>query len=439
MITNNVVSVSDALLCSNCGACKAICPKDAISFKSTSIGRMYAVVNDSCINCKACLKVCPSIDYHNLHSAFTDKYIGEIKAIYIGKANDSNVYKESQSGGACTATLVYLFEKGLIDAAVVCRMVSAYPPSVEAYVAETVEQLYESQKSKYTPVELLSALKQTALKKSVAIVGLPCHLEGVESLKRQSKKFQNITYKLGLICESTLGATIQNVLMSHPPQKKNAIIDWKKKDFTCDGKYYPYRTAPIRIKYSDNRSVILPNIYRFALKSMFTPPRCRVCYDKLNTFADIVFGDPWGMSDVDWNKGESLVFARTTLGETLIKGMIESSIVTMKSADKEELLKGQLVKERRRSVSLYSAALNSLSIHKVDSYLYHQNDVEIKSNEEIFAARKTLETFVSDEQLDKEELIKKARKIVRNVTIKSRLNNLILISIIKKIYRIIKH
>lgn len=172
---------------------------------------------------------------------------------------------------------------------------------------------------------------------------------------------------------------------------------------------------------------------------MFTPPRCRVCYDKLNTFADIVFGDPWGMSDVDWNKGESLVFARTTLGETLIKGMIESSIVTMKSADKEELLKGQLVKERRRSVSLYSAALNSLSIHKVDSYLYHQNDVEIKSNEEIFAARKTLETFVSDEQLDKEELIKKARKIVRNVTIKSRLNNLILISIIKKIYRIIKH
>lgn len=439
MTINNVTSVSDAFLCSNCGACKAICPKDAISFSSTSIGRLKAVVNETCIDCGICLKVCPSLDYHNLRQTFTDRYIGEIKSIYIGKANNKNIYGDSQSGGACTATLIYLFEKGLIDAAIVCRMLSANPPSVEAYVAESVEQLYESQKSKYTPVELLSALKQTASKKSVAIVGLPCHLEGAESLKRQCKKFHNITYKLGLICESTLGGTVQNVLMSYSKKNINAIINWKKKDFTFQGKYYPYRTAPVRIIYSNNESVVLPNTYRFALKNMFTPPRCRVCYDKLNTFADLVFGDPWGMSDVDWNKGESLVFTRTPLGETLISGMIEQGAVALKLADKEELFKGQLIKERRKSVSLYAAALNSLSIPKVDSYLYYQNDVEIKSNEEIIAARKTLETFVSDEQLEKEILIKKARKVVRNVIIKSRLNNLILIRVINKIYRIIKH
>lgn len=45
---------------------------------------------------------------------------------------------------------------------------------------------------------------------------------------------------------------------------------------------------------------MLPNSYRFALKDYFTSPRCRVCYDKLNTFSDLVFGDPWGMSGVDW-------------------------------------------------------------------------------------------------------------------------------------------
>lgn len=439
MTINNVTSVSDAFLCSSCGACKAICPKDSISFKSSSIGRLKVVVNETCIDCGACLKVCQSIDYHNLRHTFADRYIGEIKSVYIGKANNKNIFRESQSGGACTATLIYLFGKGLIDAAIVCRMISANPPSVKAYVAESVEQLYESQKSKYTPVELLSALKQTASKKSVAIVGLPCHLEGAESLKRQSKKFHNITYKLGLICDRTLCSTLEDVVMSYADKKEPGIIEWRKKDFTFGGKYYPYRTAPIRIIYSDNESMVLPNTYRFALKNMFTPPRCRVCYDKLNTFADIVFGDPWGMSDVDWNKGESLVFTRTPLGETLINEMKETGAVTLKSADKEELLKGQHIKERRKSVSLYSAALNSLSIPKVDSYLYHQNDVEIKSNEEIFAARKTLETFVSDEQLGKEELIRKARRIIRNATVKSRLNNLILIRVIKKIYRIIKH
>ena len=38
-----------------------------------------------------------------------------------------------------------------------------------------------------------------------------------------------------------------------------------------------------------------------ALKDMFTAPHCRICYDKVNVFSDIVFGDPWCMDDVDWN------------------------------------------------------------------------------------------------------------------------------------------
>lgn len=32
---------------------------------------------------------------------------------------------------------------------------------------------------------------------------------------------------------------------------------------------------------------------------MFTSPRCRVCFDKVCVFADIVLGDPWRMTEVD--------------------------------------------------------------------------------------------------------------------------------------------
>lgn len=433
----NIKSISDAFLCSNCGACKAICPKDAIHFKTSPLGRMYAEVNDSCIECKACIKVCPSIDFHSLHSIYPDRYIGEIKSVYIGKSTNIEIYKESQSGGACTTTLIYLFEHNLIDAAIVCRMKAANHPLVEAYVAESISQLLDSQKSKYTPVELLSALKQTSTKKSVAIVGLPCHLEGAESLIRQSKKFHNIKYKLGLICDRTLGSTLEDVIMSYIDKDEPGIIEWRKKDFSSNGKYYPYKLAPIRIKCNYNKIIVLPNTYRFALKEMFTPPRCRVCYDKLNIFADIVFGDPWGMSNVDWNKGESLVFTRTSSGDKLLKDMIDSGFVIMKTADIEELLKGQHINVRRRSVSAYAAALSSLPLPKTDSYLYKQNDVSNMTNNEKLSARNKMEDFLNDEKLTKEEIISKARKKINISLKKQKFNSLLIIRVLRKVKKIL--
>lgn len=434
---NNIQPVSDALLCSNCGACKAICPKDAISFSSSSLGRMYAVVNESCIECKACVKVCPSIDFHCLHTTFSDKYVGSIKQIYVGRATDRTIFVESQSGGACTATLIYLFKHKLIDAAVVCRMLSGESPVVEAYVAESIEQLCNSQKSKYTPVELLSALRQTASKKSVAIVGLPCHLQGVESLIRQSKKFQNISYKLGLICDRTLGATLQDVMMTYSEQREPAVIEWRKKDFSFDGKYYSYQSAPIRIKYTNDKSLVLPNTYRFALKDMYTPPRCRVCYDKLNTFADIVFGDPWGMSNVDWKSGDSLVITRSLQGDSLIQEMIKSGDVSLKTSEIDELLRGQHIQERRRTVSSYSAVIQSLPI-KIDSYLYNLKDVEENSQIDILKSKKNLDEYLYNEQLSFEEVLKKSRKVIKRNEFLLRLNRLFIIRAIIKLVRLIK-
>lgn len=437
MFMNNIQPVSDALLCSNCGACKAICPMDAISFSLSSMGRMYAVVNESCIECKACVKVCPSIDFHRLHATFSDKYVGNIIQTYVGRATDSKIFAESQSGGACTATLIYLFKHKLIDAAIVCRMLPRKYPAVEAYVAESIEQLYESQKSKYTPVELLSALRQTISKKSVAIIGLPCHLQGVESLSRQSKKFRNISYKLGLICDRTLGATLQNVVMTYSKENAPAIIEWRKKDFSFDGHYYSYRSAPIRIKYANDKSLVMPNTYRFALKDMYTPPRCRVCYDKLNTFADIVFGDPWGMSNVDWERGDSLVITRSLWGESLIQDMIKSGDIFLEEAETNELLDGQHIQERRQTVSSYSIAMQSLPI-KIDSYLYNQKDVEENYQIDILKSKKKLEEYICNEQLSFDRVLKKSRKVIKLNEFLLRINRLFIIRAANKLIRLIK-
>lgn len=216
-MVNNIQQVSDALLCSNCGACIAVCPKNAISISSTTLGRKFASVDDNCIDCGLCLNVCPSLDRQNLRAMHADKYVGEIRNVYVGKSTNREIYNNSQSGGACMSVISYLFDTGAIDAAVLCRMDYGNPPEVKSFLVESKEGLTNYQKSCYTPVDLLSALREATSKKAIAVVGLPCHIQGAESLIRYHHRFHNIRYKIGLICDRTLCAGIQNVMLSVTP------------------------------------------------------------------------------------------------------------------------------------------------------------------------------------------------------------------------------
>lgn len=403
---NNIRCVSEALLCSNCGACKAICPKDAISFVSTPLGRMYAVVNNNCIDCGLCTQVCPTLDKQDLHDEFEDRFIGTIQNVYVGRSTDEDIFRNAQSGGVCTAILSYLFDTMSIDCAILCKMGFGHPAMPMAVVVHNKEQLRESQKSCYTPVELLSSLKQTKDKDSVAIVGLPCHIQGVESLIRKSKKFKNIRYKLGLVCDRTLCSGILDVVTALSSDiKEDVKLAWRDKTARIvAGEHYYYRNAPITLTNKLGRvNKLIPNQYRFALKDFFTAPRCRVCYDKLNTFADVVLGDPWGMTDVDWVSGDSLVVVRTETGNNLIKDMMGNGYLSLSTRNVSELYKGQNIEARRISVAKYSSALHCMPA-KVNSYLYRQGDDDTNCIKE----KKELTAFIHRDAITKEEMLSQA-------------------------------
>lgn len=432
---NNIQKVSDALMCSNCGACEAICPKNAICFQTTSVGRMYASVNDSCIDCGLCTKVCPSLD-DTLYKTFADKYIGNINDVYIGRATEQQIFENSQSGGICTALLSYLLSTQKIDAAIVCKMIEGETPIIKSMIATKPEDLYDSQKSCYTPVDMLSALKDTRRYKSIAIVGLPCHIQGVEKLIKTSGKYANIKYKIGLICDRTLCSTIQNVMVSYCTEGK-AKIEWRKKNFSRNGIFYPYKTAPVMISYGKNKEYILPNTYRFALKDMFTAPRCRVCYDKLNTFADIVVGDPWGMSGADWKQGMSVVVSRNEVGNDLITQLQTSQYASLTKAPSQELINGQHIDQRRISVSAWSAAINTLP-HSINSYLFAQKDTQTLHPAKITEAEKELHQFIEREKLSQKEVVRKARETIKTAIRHSKIRRWLPSNLLKIIKLLIK-
>lgn len=429
MTNKNIQYISNGYLCSACGACNAICPKDAISFKWSSLGRLYAHVNtDNCVNCGMCLKVCPSIDTLNLHSRYDNMYVGNIINTYTGRATDDKIYRNAQSGGACTAIIKYLFDAQKIDGAIMCRMTPSKTPSVNAVAIDNVKQLYECQKSCYTFVDVLSALKQVKDKKTIAIVGVPCHIEGATLLSEQFRQFTNIKYKIGLICDRTQCKGMQDTLVSLA-KGNNKLLHWRKKAFTHKGTFYNYQNAPCVVldgKEQIKKNGILPNSYRFVLKNMFTAPRCRVCYDKLNVHADIVLGDPWGMSDIDWKYGESLVLTRTALGESLIQEMIIDDCIKLKKRnDFSEAITGQHIDTKPQETEKYQSAYNRL-FHCECSYLSENtsNYVEDKYIKEF-------ELFVKRENKTEPEIQKEAYNLIKTVNPQTNL----FISFLKRIKR----
>lgn len=411
----NIKPVSDSFLCSNCGACYAICPKDAISFEKTSIGRYYAVVNDKCVDCGLCQKVCPSLDLQNLTSMFEDRFVGQIINTYIGRATNDQIFRNSQSGGVATAIVSYLLDKGLVDAAIVCKMEFGTTPKVVPFVVENSNQLYDTQRSCYTPVTLLTALRDISNKKSVAIVGIPCHTEGITSLMKVSNKFANISYKIGLVCDRTECETLQDVIKTYTPTSGTKIkISWRRKYIERNNSYN-YKQAPIEIEREDGSISILPRHYRTALKEMFTPPRCRLCYDKINVFADIVLGDPWRLEGVDNQKGESLVFSRTVKGQQLLEDMMKNGSLSMRDlSDNSAPLRSQIIDDRKKNVAASSKVFASVFHQEIESYLLHQDDVAVLNKSDEDKTEDSLKTFVFHENKSKEEIIAIARECLAN-------------------------
>ena len=345
----NIKQITDTAECCSCGACYSICPQSAISIEVTNIGRKYAKINDNCIECGLCSKVCPVFNA-TAREQFSDLFVGDILNCYIGKSLDRIIFDNAQSGGLCTTVLKYLFDNKMIDAAVVTCMEEGHVPLVHSKIVTTVNELYESQKSCYTMVDVLSSLKDSSSYKSIAVVGLPCQIHAVNELCKTSTKFKNIKYKLGLVCDRTLCSTIQEVMLKLAGIKEEKVkIQWRRKKGSYNSMEFSYRSAPITITSNDKIIAALTRENRLGLKEYFTPPCCYKCTDKLGIYADVVFGDPWGVSGADFKNGESLFITRTKNGEEIISGCLKQNCITLRNADRNEVLTGQKINQKRKS------------------------------------------------------------------------------------------
>lgn len=323
-------------LCTDCGACSMVCPKQAITYQETPTSYEPVLAGD-CLGekCTMCSDACAGAFVPRTKSEETffgrarlddgvENTQGVLKDVYIGQWKEMDILQESGSGGFVTGLLSFALDRGLIDGAVVSVPNKKYPYLSEPMVATTREQLIEAAGSRYDSYPHLLGIKKAkemGLKK-IAVVCIPCYANALRKMMLQKKyaKYTDIVeYILGLWCVCNFSRTGVEFLMESKfgvPREDVAWMSYRKRPFSG--------TVVVKTKDGEEKreGFVTRHVYH-RLSSSFMLDACRNCVDAQCDLADLSFGDPWGYK-LDENAlssglGFSTCLVRSDKGKELVQ------------------------------------------------------------------------------------------------------------------------
>ncbi|WP_406655578.1 Coenzyme F420 hydrogenase/dehydrogenase, beta subunit C-terminal domain [Methanolobus sp. ZRKC2] len=316
--------VWDTGKCAACGACVAVCPADAIYFKTGEestrpFNSGYCKdVNDD-VPCGACYEVCPRLDRQ------PSEVLGNYLDIVSAKASFEIPGK--QSGGAVTAILSNALEQGMIDA-VVTVVEDPWSRKPSSAVITSEEALIHHAGSRYNWwVPLLASLKEAAVKRkyvNIAVVGVPCVVQAIQQMResdldliRPFRKY--IRLVVGLFCTETFDyeKLVQDKLISEKHIDPLDIIH-----FDVKGK--------LEISLKDGSMAVI------SLKEVddCVRPGCKICTDFTALNSDFSAGS------VGSPQGSTTLVIRNQVGRQFVNSAVEHGKLTLeKNTDLESIEK----------------------------------------------------------------------------------------------------
>jgi len=326
--------VWDTGRCSGCGACVAVCPADAISFKegemvtSPSSNGYCKQATDS-VPCGACYAVCPR----------TGEQPAETLGNYLELASAKSAFEvpHKQSGGAVTAILASALDQGLIDAIVTVTedRWSLRPSSVVITKSDVLVQQAGSRYSWWVP--LLAALKYAVIEKKyrkIAVVGVPCAVQALDRIRTSDNDLlkpyaKAIRLVVGLFCTETFDyqTLVQGKLKS---QYKIEAHEIKKLD--VKGK--------LEILKQDGT---IENVPLAELESCIRKG-CHICTDLTSLAADISAGA------VGSPAGSTTLIIRTDTGKGFVDSAVQNrKLVVTPGVDEKAITKLASMKIKKNS------------------------------------------------------------------------------------------
>jgi len=312
--------------CHGCGGCVSFCT--AVNYGAIEMGQnnlpRYASV-EKCIDCGLCYQICPAVENNEeeiRRLAGWSAPAGRILGVHSSRILDPYIRGRATDGGAVTALLLHLFDKGHINGAIVTQQDNGTRKPLLAMTRDEIVRSagtsFENTThmehlglgySTYSPsIQAMSSLMHKGLRR-IAFVGTPCQIKAVRKMQVLNiVPSEAIQYCFGLFCSA------------------NYTLDWSKiVSFPeLDGKDIK-ELVKINIKedfvlqFRDGESIRLP----LDRMSEFKRPACNFCHEFSAEFADISFGG------IGSDHGWTTVVTRTPLGRAVYADALGKSLEEM--------------------------------------------------------------------------------------------------------------
>jgi coenzyme F420 hydrogenase subunit beta len=203
--------------CVGCAACVSICPVDVFDYADEKPVETRA---GACVDCVLCVEVCPVLrpadndmqEFIGLQEPSIDEGYGPYAYAVYARSTDTGILEKCQDGGIVSAIILHQMGKGAIKGAI---LGDVYPDNRQIglhKLARSREDVLNCAASRYTYSPNTLAL-QEAMQQDIgplAVVGVPCQIDGVRLQQNSSIRFnvsswyrKNITLTFGLFCSES--------------------------------------------------------------------------------------------------------------------------------------------------------------------------------------------------------------------------------------------
>jgi coenzyme F420 hydrogenase subunit beta len=318
-------------LCHRCGGCVTFCT--AVNYGALELdedGKPRYGDIEKCIECGLCHAICPEIDEleeETKNRVGWSEPMGRVIDTSVARAQEESILPRATDGGAVTALLLHLFDRGRIDGAIVAKQVG--PFQRRPFLATTRKDIIESagfffdtshgmksfsdQYMTYSSIEEFDPLVKKGLNR-VAMVGTPCQIKSVRRMQVLGLvPSESIRFCLGLFCSG-------NFIFGSEERRKLAALggfDWdevRKINIKEELMLHLHSGAVVTIDLEQ-----LATIRRYA---------CRFCPDYSAEYADISFGG------IGAEEGWTTAIIRTPLGRAAFADAVGAGALTHFSREK---------------------------------------------------------------------------------------------------------
>lgn len=296
--------------CYGCGACKNICPFQAIEMEEDENGFLRVQVDkEKCKDCSKCLQVCPRLKHE-----FNNNTTPECIAAW---AKDE-IRSQSASGGVFHAIAQMILDNG----GWISGAVWDSDFRVKHILTNTQEGLKDIINSKYTQSNIKNVyreiLKKLQEEETVLFCGCPCQVAGLYAFLGHD---YDKLYTIDLICHGVPSQKVLKKYLKDCQDYDNVDrVDFRDKTVfgwsTEMNIYFKNDAETFRQRARENP------FYNAFLWNMCLNPTCESCqFSRIPRQGDISLGDFWNIEKYDTKlndgKGTSLVLLNNEKGKCL--------------------------------------------------------------------------------------------------------------------------